>query len=368
MRRSFRLTRLTLAVVALMSLPLAARAAVVDFEDVPLAANSYDNGSNGAGSFTSGGATFTNAYDSAYHSWRGWAASNRTDTATAGYGNQYSALPGSGGNGSQNYGVAYLGSYSDTLGALSEFHDGYLLLPVGMEPLSMQVANTTYTAHSMLNGDAFAKRFGGATGNDPDWFRLTITGHTAEGDGVATASVYLADYRSPSSTGDYVASDWINVDLSTFHGRGVTSLTFELASSDTGIYGMNTPGYIAMDNLVLSPSSPTRLAGDANGDGRVDMLDLAATVANLGMTSGATWQSGDINGDGRVSLADLMLLRGELTDWGPSSGDPSDPSNPTNPTNPTTPGSGVPASVPEPQSLLLAAAGMGLMWLARRRN
>ncbi|MEX2187436.1 MAG: DUF4465 domain-containing protein [Pirellulales bacterium] len=363
---------LILAVVACWVAASAARAAVIDFEDISLASEAYDNGVGGAGGFSSGGATFTNAYDSTYNSWRGWAASNRTDAATPGYGNQYSALPGSGGNGSQGYGVAFLGSYSAALGALSEYHNGLVYLPSGLEPTSVQVANTAYAAHSMSSGDAFAKRFGGASGSDPDWFRLTINGITAEGDNVATADVYLADFRSPSATGDYIASDWINVDLGSFHGRGVTSLTFEMNSSDTGTFGMNTPGYIALDNLVLAPTSPIRIAGDTNFDGRVDGVDLAATVSNLGMSSGATWQTGDFNDDGRVSLADLMLLRSRLSSAGLGSGDPSDPTNPTNPgtSNPgtSTPGSGNPASVPEPQSVVMLVAGAGLMWLVRRRR
>jgi hypothetical protein len=31
--------------------------------------------------------------------------------------------------------------------------------------------NTTYAALSMLSGDSFAKKFGGASGDDPDWFK-----------------------------------------------------------------------------------------------------------------------------------------------------------------------------------------------------
>ena len=36
--------------------------------------------------------------------------------------------------------------------------------------------NTTYTALSMLNGDGFAKQFGGASGTDADWYNITIEG------------------------------------------------------------------------------------------------------------------------------------------------------------------------------------------------
>jgi hypothetical protein len=34
------------------------------------------------------------------------------------------------------------------------------------------VTNTTYAYNSMRDGDMFAKKFGGPTGNDPDWYKL----------------------------------------------------------------------------------------------------------------------------------------------------------------------------------------------------
>lgn len=340
------LCRFPLVVVAAMSIVTTARAVVIDFEDVPLADNSYYNGSDGAGSFTSGGATFTNTYRSDYRSWMGWAASNMTDTQTPGYTNQYSAFPGAGGDGSRNFGVAFLGTNTYTPGVEGEEHSGLVILPDGTEPVSVQIANTTYAALSMKNGDGFAKRFGGPSGGDPDWFRLTITGNNADGVAVAGAYVFLADYRAPSATGDSIASEWINVNLSSFRGRGVASLAFQLNSTDSGEFGMNTPAYIAMDNLVLAATSPTFAPGDANRDGRVDASDLAATVANLGQTSGASWATGDFNDDGRVSLADVMLLRANL----PAAG------------------GGNPTTVPEPTTFALAVAGAGLIWLVRRRR
>ncbi len=320
-------------------------AAIVDFEDVPLAANSYYNGSDGAGKYVSQGAIFTNSYDNDYRTWMGWAASNKADSTTGGYMNMYSAFPGTGGNGSTTYGIAFLGTESYTPGALSEFHDGLMHLPAGMEPLSVQIANTTYTAKSMLNGDAFAKKFGGNSGNDPDWFRLAILGNNADGIPVAATYVHLADYRSPSQTGDAIERGWINVDLSSFRGKGVSNLTFGLDSTDSGQYGMNTPAYFAMDNLVLSSTGPVRTAGDVNEDGRVNHADLTALVSNLGMTTGATWGTGDFNSDGRVSVADLMLLQPNLTI-----------------------DDGVPTAVPEPQSILLVVAAMGAVCVARRRK
>ena len=52
------------------------------------------------------------------------------------------------------------------------------------------------------------------------------------------------------------------------------------------------------------------LVGDANLDGRVDVLgDVFILVSGLGASSGGTWQQGDFNGDGRVDvLGDAFAL------------------------------------------------------------
>ena len=58
----------------------------VDFQDLSLpAANSYWNGSDNSGGFTSRGAYFNNSYDQDYGSWDGWSYSNVVNTTTPGY-------------------------------------------------------------------------------------------------------------------------------------------------------------------------------------------------------------------------------------------------------------------------------------------
>jgi hypothetical protein len=49
------------------------------------------------------------------------------------------------------------------------------------------------------------------------------------------------------------------------------------------------------------------LAGDANGDGKVDVGDLGILAANYG-GSGKIWSQGDFNGDGNVDVGDLGIL------------------------------------------------------------
>ena len=49
------------------------------------------------------------------------------------------------------------------------------------------------------------------------------------------------------------------------------------------------------------------LAGDANGDGAVDVADLGIVGANFGQ-SGKTFADGDFNDDGSVDVADLGIV------------------------------------------------------------
>jgi hypothetical protein len=218
----------------------------VDFEDLTLAPESFYNGSDGAGGFVSRGAFFNNSYNPQYGSWSGWSYSNVTDVTTPGFMNPYSAynLPDGGGDNSPNYGVAF----NFQLG------DAYVLLADGMAPASVRVTNTTYAALSMLYGDMFAKQFGGPAGTDPDFFVLTIHGLDSSGNVTGSVDFFLADYRFQDPNLNYIVSAWATVDLTPL--GNATSLTFELNSSDIGPFGMNTPAYFAVDNLVITSAGP----------------------------------------------------------------------------------------------------------------
>ncbi len=114
---------------------------------------------------------------------------------------------------------------------------------------SLMVTNTTYAALSMRDGDSFAKKFGGADGNDPDFLLLTITGKNSAGAAIGTVEFYLADYRFADNSLDYIVDDWIQVDLSPIaHAR---SLEFAVSSSDVGPFGINTPAFFAVDEITL---------------------------------------------------------------------------------------------------------------------
>jgi len=229
-------------VVTMLLMAGVAGAAIATFEDLALLPESFWNGSDGAGGFTSGGAHFNNNYNAAWDSWDGFSYSNITDTTSQRIAAQYNAVTGAGQGGTANYAVAYVGWASPPTVTLSA---------AGIVS-GLYVTNTNYAYYSMLNGDDFAKKFGGGSGSDPDWFMLTITGKDADGAATGTVDFYLADYRFADNSDDYIVNTWQYVDLTSL--GMVKTLEFALSSSDVGGWGMNTPASFALDTLVCKPA------------------------------------------------------------------------------------------------------------------
>jgi hypothetical protein len=244
-----------------MLLPVQAATLAVSFDDTELEPNAYVNGSDGYGAYHSGHARLDNQHNAANGSWEGFALSRVNNPNTAGWSNQY-AVWGDGldhGDGG-GYAVGYYSEYSVLyLGAPPPT----LTLPFDSTVRGVFVNNTAYTALSMLYGDAFAKKFGGADGTDPDWLKLTVTGYDAAGTVAGTADCYLADFRFASGEQDYILSDWTWLDLASLGDR-VRTLSFSIASSDVSWGFMNTPAYFALDDLQIVPT-PSRLTSTLDG-------------------------------------------------------------------------------------------------------
>ena len=119
--------------------------------------------------------------------------------------------------------------------------------------LGFKIANTTFAYNSMKSGDAFAKKFGGASGNDADSFVLKISAFH-KGQFLFSKRVILADFRFANNVKDYILDSWAIVDLS-MPQKEVgprDSFVFELMSSDNGQFGMNTPGFFAIDEVIAA--------------------------------------------------------------------------------------------------------------------
>ncbi|MEM8898699.1 MAG: DUF4465 domain-containing protein [Bacteroidota bacterium] len=215
----------------------------IDFEDFTLPVDTFLNGSDLSGGFISQNLFLRNNYNTDFDSWVGWSISTKVDTVTPGFTNQYAAITGGGVNGSATYGVGYDFSGSNVL----SFTDS-----TQQTVDSLYITNSTYAYLSMLNGDSFAKRFGGETGDDPDFFFVSFKGFK---DGEMTedsVAFYLADYRFEDNAEDYIVKDWNLVELASL--GPVDSLSFTFYSSDTGAFGINTPLYFCVDDISLTPA------------------------------------------------------------------------------------------------------------------
>ena len=226
---------------------------IATFDDVTLGASGYWIGEEGNNEIFSGGWKFTNYYSSSF--WGGFTASNHTDLTQTGMNAQYTAITAGGYDGSSQYGVAY------TYGAQTDVYasDGQAHTVTGC-----YVTNNLWAYQSITEGDYSSTPFGGTTGNDPDWFKLTATGKNASGQTVGTLDFYLADYRFANNEEDYVVDTWEWFDLSPL--GAVHTISFSLSSTKSNAYGMLTPAYFCID--------------DFNGEGSITPPDLPPYIAH----------------------------------------------------------------------------------------
>lgn len=209
-------------------------AAIIDFDDNVLTPDSFfDPQANTT--WSSGGLTFDHGWNTDFNCcWSDFTYSNKTDTTTAGFLNDRSAITGDGvGAGQDNYAVVTTG-----------INNPQVMFGEALFVQGSYFTNSTYAYLAMANGD---------DGNDPafvkgpfeegDFFTLTITGLDAGGQALASKDFKLAN-------GADILDSWSWVNLNSL-GQ-VYGLEFSLTSSDSGEFGSNTPAYFAMDNLTVT--------------------------------------------------------------------------------------------------------------------
>ena len=204
------------------------------------------DGQDANGAFTTDLVTLPNIFTvgDGFTAWEGWAISSITDNETPGFDNQFSAIPGMGNADSPTYAVS--------------FNFGQNIMQINNGPQVVEglyITNSTFAFLSMRDGDTIAKRFGGATGDDPDFFVVNIEGFR-DGEAVDTMiEFFLADFRFEDNAQDFILDEWTFLDLSAF--GEVDSLGFTLNSSDVGQFGLNTPAYFCIDDIQLSSATTT---------------------------------------------------------------------------------------------------------------
>ena len=216
------------------------------FDDVQLGSSGiWVAPEEGENELPSGGWIFTNSSYPSWGFWGGFTVSNRTDLNQSGLDAQYTAATGCGYDGSTQYAVSY------TMGVQTEVYaaDGQSHTVTGC-----YVTNNLWTYQDILQGGYGELPYGGTTGNDPDWFKVTATGKNASGQVVGTLDFYLADYRFSNNEEDYVLNTWEWFDLSPL--GSVATISFELSSSRGSGYNMITPAYFCMDNFNGGGAAP----------------------------------------------------------------------------------------------------------------
>ena len=184
-------------------------------------------------------------------SWSGIAVSQWKDITIAGLSNQLSVYNKNGGySGSKTFAVAN-GYYNAAAAGWGGDPEGRSVVTFEDEATEASfeyiwVTNSTYTALSMMTGDQFSKKF---SYDEKDWYKLVITAYDKSDKQTGkTVEYYLADFRTATSPG--ILTTWAKVDLTPL-GNKVHTVKFDLQSSDTGDWGMNTPGYFCFDNLTI---------------------------------------------------------------------------------------------------------------------
>lgn len=226
----------TITLLALLIFGISRSQTVTDFESFSLPADSFY--------YDAGSTDWQSTYASFQYDWNtsfggfwsgGFSYTNKNNVDSGNYRHLYNCAAGKGYNLSNYYATGQPGGFI-RVKAPSTGVTGFY------------VTNTTYDYMSMKNGDAFAKKFGGTTGNDPDFLKLTVKGYS--GGTLKTDSVefYLADFRNSNNLLDYIVKTWQWVDCNKL--GAVDSITFYMYSSDNSFGFMNTPAFFSIDNLT----------------------------------------------------------------------------------------------------------------------
>ncbi|MFM9944691.1 MAG: DUF4465 domain-containing protein [Bacteroidia bacterium] len=195
----------------------------------------WDGQKDTSGGFLYNGLYFENNYNTQWNVWSGWALSRQKDTSKSGFEAQCIAI-----NPKGSYAVAY-GRASIRL----PYHR-----PEQSWFINFNITNSTYTFKDMKNGSGFSKKFGGATGNDLDFLKLSMIYYDAQNRAIDTTTMMLADYsKSPKQ----LLNSWSGMNALFFNK--VQRIEFQLESSDNGTFGMNTPAYFCLDEMMIGTSS-----------------------------------------------------------------------------------------------------------------
>lgn len=213
---------------------------VATFEDLALQSESHWGGNTTNLPFYSGSFAFDYYHDvsAGTEYWGHFSYANLTSTTYSDMSDQYNNAVGTGADGSDTYGVAYVDSY---VGAT------YLTVTnktEGDKIAGMWLTNSAWVMDAIRNGDGLSSVPGGFAKDD--YFKVSITG-LLNASQTGTVDFYLADFRAENETDRYALDTWQWVDLSSL--GEVNKLWFRLESTKRNAFGMTTPQYFCLDNV-----------------------------------------------------------------------------------------------------------------------
>jgi len=236
---------------------------ITDFEDFLTEPETFINDASPQDGFYGASLFLPNTYNPDWMSWTGFAISNTTDVVTPNFTN-YSAITGEGYDGSSTYAISF--------GNTKIYPDGDV--PQGMMLDSFYITNSTYAYWVIKEGNNYSTKFGGESGNNPDYFYVTFKKYLAGELSQDSINFFLADYRFEDNSEDYIVDEWTLLDLSSLGYADSVSVTY--TSSDAGAFGVNTPTYFCMDNV----STTTFIVGTSNKNIEVANFDIYPNPAS----------------------------------------------------------------------------------------
>jgi hypothetical protein len=176
-------------------------AQIIHLDAIPLGISGFDNGISQPNGkiFVDQFCEFPNSFNPNFGGYweNGWAISSLKDTVTqASAFSQLLYVKDTGAFSYKNFAVGQQDAFIKITGTTAKVLD------------QLYINNTTFAYNSMRLGDTFAKKFGGASGNDPDYFKLTIRGYLNGIQKNDSVEFYLADFRAANNNNDYIIKKW----------------------------------------------------------------------------------------------------------------------------------------------------------------
>lgn len=189
-----------------------------------------------SGTFLTGSFELNNFYMPEYNSWSWFGYSSHTSTEYSGISDQMHSAAGGGHDGSQNYGVAYMGEYfGPTLLSFTNT-EGTQTIP------GLWLTNTAWVKDAVVYGDGYSEAF-----TEGDYCSVKISGVKEDGTYTEPVEFRLADYTAADEADRYCLDTWQWCSLAPL--GEVKGLRFELFSTQSNSYGITTPAYVCLDDL-----------------------------------------------------------------------------------------------------------------------